>query len=108
MGKDGQKHSSKPEGDTLVKTRSEIREPRAFTIVIHNDDYTTQEFVVHVFTGFFQLNQDDAHAMMLKVHMEGKARFGHYSKDIAESKVALITSYCRQSGMPLLLTAEPI
>lgn len=93
--------------DTLVVEKEEIKEPIRYTVILHNDDFTTQEFVIHILTNFFYKSIEDARALMLKVHLEGKARVGSYAKDIAESKVALITSYSRQNGMPLLVTATP-
>ncbi len=98
------KHES---NETLVLERERIEEPRKYVIILHNDDFTTQEFVVHLLMAFLHKNQEDAHRLMLKVHREGKAKVGLYTKDIAESKVALISSYSRQNGMPLLVTAEP-
>lgn len=95
------------DGDTLVLEKEEIKEPSFYSVILHNDDFTTQEFVVHILVSFFQKNQEDAFRLMLKVHLEGKARVGHYTKDIAESKVSLITAYSRQNGMPLLVTVEP-
>lgn len=102
-------NDKKIEGDTLVleKTKVSIREPHRYTVILHNDDFTTQDFVVHVLVSFFQKSQEDAFRIMLKVHLEGKARVGLFTKDIAESKVALINAYSRQNAMPLLVTAEP-
>lgn len=93
-------------GDTLVLTREDIKEPNLYTVVLHNDDFTTQEFVVHVLVSFLHKSSDDAHRLMMKVHLEGKARVGSFIKDIAETKVAQITFYSRQNGMPLLVTLE--
>jgi len=96
-----------PGEDTLVYVKDDIDPPKRYTVILHNDDFTTQEFVVHVLVSFFHKNQDDAVRLMLKVHMEGKASVGLFTKDIAESKVAAITTYSRQNGMPLRLTAKP-
>lgn len=96
-----------PEGDSLVLEKEENQEPRFYTVILHNDDFTTQEFVVHVLVNFFHINQEDAFRIMLKVHLEGKARVGRFTKDIALSKVAMITNYSKKNGMPLLTTVEP-
>lgn len=92
--------------ETLVLERDELDEPKMYCVVLHNDDFTTQEFVVHILVNFFYKTQEDALRIMLKVHREGKARVGSYIKDIAETKVRLITSYSRQNNMPLLVTIE--
>lgn len=97
----------KTDEDTLVLEKEHTKEPNRYTIVVHNDDFTTQEFVVHVLVNFLHKNAEEAYRLMLKVHLEGKARVGSYIKDIAETKVAMITSYSRQNGMPLLVTCEP-
>lgn len=92
--------------DTEVLEKEHIEEPGRYTIVLHNDDFTTQEFVVHVLMSFLHKPAEEAFHLMLKVHLEGKARVGSYLKDIAETKVALITSYSRQNNMPLMVTCE--
>ncbi len=94
-------------GETLVLEREQTEEPRKYVVILHNDDFTTQEFVVHILTDFFHKSLSEAHQLMLKVHREGKAKVGLYTKDIAETKVVLISSYSRQHGMPLLISAEP-
>ena len=96
-----------PSDESQVLEEDRISQPKFYTVILYNDDFTTQEFVIHILVSFFQKNQEDAFRLMLKVHLEGKAKVGLFTKDIAESKVAVITSYSRQNGMPLLLTAEP-
>jgi ATP-dependent Clp protease adaptor protein ClpS len=105
MGKKRQSIGERSE-DTLVLEKEETKEPKKYTVILHNDDFTTQEFVIHILVNFFHKNGEEAHRLMLKVHLEGKAKVGLYTKDIAESKVFVVTSYSRQNGMPLLLTAE--
>lgn len=107
MAKKKTSTSNKPSEETLVLEKDDTKEPRRYTVTLHNDDFTTQDFVVHVLISFFHRSEEDAHRLMLKVHLEGKARVGIYTKDIAESKVAITTSYSRKNGMPLLVTAEP-
>lgn len=98
--------TEKTSEDTLVLEKEHIKEPHRYSIVLHNDDFTTQEFVVVVLVNFLHKTSDEAYHLMLKVHLEGKAKVGRYTKDIAETKVAMITSYSRQNGMPLLATCE--
>lgn len=101
-------HESPDEaGETLTLERQKTKRPRRFFVIMHNDDYTTQEFVVHVIMQFFHKPADEANRLMMMVHTQGKARVGVYTKDIAETKVRLVTDYARAHGMPLLLTAEP-
>jgi ATP-dependent Clp protease adaptor protein ClpS len=100
--------SNAPFADVLEREKIDIKEPRKYAVYLHNDDFTTQEFVVHVITRFFHKDESEAISMMLKVHMEGRARIATYSKDIALSKVSLVIAHSRQNGMPLLATAEPL
>ena len=92
---------------TETLERVETKKPHMYRVVIHNDDYTTQEFVVHVLMSFFRKDPTEAVHLMLKVHHTGKAVAGVYTRDIAETKVAQVTDYARQHGHPLLLTSEP-
>lgn len=91
----------------LVKTRRKVKRPRLHNVVLHNDDYTTQEFVVGVLKGFFHRTDTDARRIMLTVHHKGRGIAGTYSKDVAESKVAQVTDFARSHGTPLKLTVEP-
>lgn len=108
MGKSAKKNDLQQVGEELILEKEEIKEPRQYTIVFYNDDFTTQEFVVHVLMDFFFKNAEEAFLLMMKVHSEGCARVGVYPKDVALSKVALVTSYSRQNGMPLMVKAEII
>ncbi|MBX3227020.1 MAG: ATP-dependent Clp protease adaptor ClpS [Labilithrix sp.] len=81
--------------------------PRRFKVVFHNDDYTTQEFVIHVLMRFFHKNETEARHIMLTVHHKGAAVAGVYTKDVAETKAEQVMDAARENGMPLLLTTEP-
>ena len=91
--------------ETLERVSTKL--PRKFKVLMHNDDYTTQEFVVHVLEQFFRKGAPEATRLMLQVHTKGQAVVGVFTRDIAESKVDQVTGYARENGMPLMLTAEP-
>ncbi len=91
----------------IVQTRRKVKRPRMHNVVLHNDDYTTQEFVVQILKSFFHRSDTDARQIMLTVHHKGRGVAGTYSKDIAESKVAQVTDFARSNGAPLKLTVEP-
>lgn len=80
--------------------------PSDFNVIFHNDDVTTMEFVVYVLMSIFHKNAADAESVMMKVHLEGKAVAGTYSKDIAESKAKKTMKLARANGYPLSLTVE--
>ena len=75
---------------------------------MHNDDYTTTDFVVEVLQRFFALDIERAVAIMLKVHHEGKAVCGVFSRDIAMTKVELVRDYARRHEYPLRCSCEPV
>jgi ATP-dependent Clp protease adaptor protein ClpS len=95
------------EGEIVLKERPVTSEPRRFVVVFHNDDYTTQEFVVHVLMHVFHKDSTAATQIMLQVHHRGWGIAGIYSRDVAETKVEQVHSYARKRGHPLKVTAEP-
>lgn len=95
------------DGGVELLERTRTKKPRRFKVLMFNDDYTTQEFVVHVLQKFFKKQGADAHRIMLAVHTKGMAVVAVYTKDIAESKVAIVSDYARENGMPLKLSSEP-
>lgn len=95
------------QGQTALKTRPKTKKPRLYKVVIHNDDYTTQEFVVEILQRFFHKTGEEATRLMLDVHMKGRGIAGAYTFDVAETKVEATTRYARSKGHPLLLTLEP-
>ena len=98
-----------PATQSSVRERSNVKlqEPRKYNVIIHNDDFTTMEFVVMVLTTVFRKSEPEAQALMMKVHREGKSVAGTYSLDVAQSKVQRATAMARDSGFPLRLTVEP-
>ncbi len=89
-----------------VKTRSKtgLTPPRKFTVFIHNDDFTTMDFVVMVLATVFHKSEEEAVTLMLQVHHSDKAPVGSYSYDVAATKVSLATDMARAEGFPLRLT----
>ena len=98
-----------PQEQSHVRERQKtnIREPRRYKVVFLNDDFTTMDFVVKVLKEVFFLSEENARALMLKVHHEGKATAGIYTYDIAVSKVQKATRMAREAGFPLRLSYEP-
>jgi ATP-dependent Clp protease adaptor protein ClpS len=95
------------EGETALVERQKVELPRRFVVVFHNDDYTTQEFVIHVLQEVFHKDAMAATQIMLEVHHKGWGVVGTYSRDVAETKVERAVGYARQEGHPLKVTAEP-
>ena len=91
------------QGDLAVRTKR----PRRYRIVIHNDDYSTMDFVVEVLTRFFQKSRAESVELMLTVHNQGAAAVGVYSRDLAETLLAEVRRFARNRKQPLQLTMEP-
>lgn len=95
-------------GIGLVKeaSKSKLKRPPMYKVILNNDDYTPMDFVVEVLMRFFNMNIENANHVMIRVHREGKAVVGTYSAEIAETKVAQVNQYSRSNEHPLLCTME--
>ncbi len=88
------------------QSRSKSGLPAMFKVLMHNDDYTTMEFVVNALETVFHLPPAEAHRVMLNIHTQGVGVCGTYPYEIAETKVARVHSLARQSGYPLKCSLE--
>ncbi len=95
-------------GAAVQEALPKVAEPPKYAVLLHNDDYTTMEFVIEVLTSDFSKPSEVAMALMLKVHQEGKAVAGIFSHEIAETKIAIVTDKARKEGFPLKLTLEEV
>jgi ATP-dependent Clp protease adaptor protein ClpS len=75
-------------------------------VLLHNDDYTTQEFVVYILETVFNKPQTEAFAIMMRVHQSGLGIAGIYTRDVAETKVKAARQLAEQNEFPLLVTME--
>jgi ATP-dependent Clp protease adaptor protein ClpS len=78
-----------------------------YRVLLHNDDYTTMEFVVEVLVRHFDKSATDATRVMLQVHHLGVGVAGTYTRDEAETRIERVTVEAQAAGFPLLLTMEP-
>src|SRR4051812_7554935 len=102
-------NGSEEDGGIAVETaKPKLKEPPKFAVFLHNDDYTTMEFVVEVLTKFFKKTQDEAVGITLKVHHEGRGLAGVYSREIAETKVAQVIDHAKSHKHPLKCTCEEV
>ena len=90
--------------DTLYEESPQ--EPRLYRVLLHNDDYTTMEFVVGILMEVFRKTGDEATAIMLAVHKRGMGQCGVYPLEVAETKVAEVHRRAREANFPLRCTLE--
>jgi ATP-dependent Clp protease adaptor protein ClpS len=88
------------------ETRDETREPPMYRVLLHNDDYTTMEFVVEILMYVFNKSPESAAKIMMNVHQKGIGVCGRYTHEIAETKVDTVHKLARESGFPLRCSME--
>jgi ATP-dependent Clp protease adaptor protein ClpS len=93
-----------PEGD--VKNDQETREPKMYRVVLHNDDYSTMDFVIEVLISIFHKPAADATRIMLDVHKKGLGICGVYTYDIAATRVARVHQLAKKREFPLKCSLE--
>jgi ATP-dependent Clp protease adaptor protein ClpS len=98
-----------PREDILTESRNEqkLERPRMWRVLLHNDDYTTQEFVVWVLETVFRKPRAEAFTIMMAVHRSGLGVAGVYTHDVAETKVKTTQQMAEEQEFPLLVTMEP-
>lgn len=97
------------EGGSVVLERrtQKVKPPKMYQVVMLNDDYTPMEFVVVVIQEYFNKDLETATQIMLKIHLDGKAVCGVYSKDVAATKVDQVLDAANKAGHPLQCICEP-
>ncbi|MFO0680832.1 MAG: ATP-dependent Clp protease adaptor ClpS [Sandaracinus sp.] len=97
------------DGGVVTETKKETRlaRPRMWRVLVHNDDYTTREFVVDVLRSVFRHSESEAVRVMLHVHYNGVGVAGVYTREVAETKIAIVESLAKEREYPLRLTMEP-
>ena len=97
---------SDSEQETITRIRDDVQEPSMYRVLLHNDDYTSMEFVVQILIAVFQKSAVEATRIMFSVHREGIGLCGVYPFDIAETKVDTVHRAARDNGFPLKCTME--
>lgn len=94
------------QGEIKEKTRSKVKEPKRYNVIMHNDDFTTMEFVVEVLVDIFHMDTVTADRIMMTVHKRGKAVIGSYTYDVAASRVNAALARARRQNFPFRMTIE--
>lgn len=95
-------------GLVTEEAKPELKRPSMYRVVLMNDDYTPMDFVVEVLMAFFNMNEEKATQVMLAVHTQGKGVCGVYTRDVAETKAAMVNQYARDNKHPLLCEIESV
>ncbi len=95
---------SETEGE--VKSEKKVKEPSLYRVLLHNDNYTTMEFVVEILMHIFHKTIEDATRIMLNVHEKGSGICGIYTYEVAETKVDTVHNLARDQGFPLKCSME--
>ena len=95
------------DGALKTKPKPRVDKPSMYKVVLHNDDYTSMEFVVFVLQEVFHHSTAAATRIMLQIHKSGVGVAGVYTKEVAEIRVEKTCSLARENGHPLQATMEP-
>ena len=92
---------------TAPETEQELKRPPMYKVLMHNDHYTTMDFVVRILQSTFHKSPEEAISIMLCVHKNGLGECGVYTSEIAETKVTTVHTLARKQGFPLRCSMEP-
>ena len=94
------------EGSVVTEKKQQTRHPSMYKVLLHNDDYTTMDFVVMVLETIFHKSVEEANRIMLNVHEHGLGVAGVYPRDVAETKTILVHDLARKHEYPLKCSIE--
>lgn len=100
-------HTDGDSGVAVETIKPQLKRPPMYSVVMINDDYTPMEFVVDVLLRFFNKSPEQATQIMLTVHTKGSAVCAVYTRDVAETKAALVNQYARDCQHPLMCEITP-
>ena len=102
--RDGTGTLTRPDVESETATDRKLERPPLYEVLLHNDDYTTQEFVIFVLMKYFQHDATTARKIMLHVHIKGIGVAGVFPFEIAETKAHQVVEFARENEMPLQAT----
>ena len=94
------------ENSVITESEQQVKKPPLYKVLLHNDDYTTMEFVIFILQFVFRHTPEDAHRIMWNVHRQGIGIAGVYTYEVAESKISKVEDLAREYEYPLLCTME--
>lgn len=110
MNEDGQDGGlGELDGDlATAEAKPKLKQPPKYKVIMLNDDFTPMEFVVEVLTSFFYMDTEKAAQVMLTVHTQGRAVCGIFTRDVAETKAALVMEFAQENEHPLRCNVEVV
>ncbi len=96
-----------PGGEVLERTKPKVVEPTLYRVLLHNDDYTTMEFVIEVLETTFNKQPAEAFRIMMQVHTQQRGICGLYPHEVAETKISAVHEAAKAQGFPLRASMEP-
>jgi ATP-dependent Clp protease adaptor protein ClpS len=104
MGKD----STSFEEQKQVRDMEEVKEPSLYKVLLHNDDYTTMDFVIMILGTVFNKDTTEATRIMLNVHNQGVGIAGVYTREVGETKISVVHNMARKNQYPLKCSLEKV
>ena len=95
-------------GEILTRDEGKVTEPPMYKVVLLNDNYTTMEFVTLILENIFRKVPQEARKIMLSVHEKGSGVAGIYTREVAETKIAIVHHIAAQNEFPLKCAMEPV
>ena len=99
-------HGIDSQGQSSTQEKIEVKEPILYKVLLHNDNYTTMEFVVMILEKVFRKSSPEATQIMLSVHQKGIGVCGIYPREVAETKIVTVLGLARKFEYPLQCTME--
>lgn len=90
----------------LIEEKQQVKEPPLYKVLLHNDDYTTMEFVIMILETIFHKDSGSATKIMLNVHQQGVGIAGIYTREIADTKIHIVHDLARKNEFPLKCSME--
>jgi ATP-dependent Clp protease adaptor protein ClpS len=91
-----------------IRDKEELQEPSLYKVLLHNDDYTTMDFVIMILETVFKKDMPEATRIMLNVHNQGVGIAGVYTREIAETKICIVHDMARKNQYPLKCSLEKV
>lgn len=96
------------EGSVVTQKKTDLQEPSLYKVILHNDDYTSMEFVISILEKIFSKSTPEATRIMLDVHQQGIGVAGIYTREICETKISLVHGLARKNDFPLRCSMESV